>query len=120
MQTDLIFENQMFSTCFTTGKAHADSSSCTKAVSESAGEMSSVEKDVAATAWPDGRCKLCTWMAVGFAKTGAVTQRAGSTSPSRLRDQLDAKQNSGKGGSPDLASQKDDFQMTSVLCHPKR
>lgn len=61
MQTD---QNQMSSICFPTGKAHADNCSCTQAVSESAGKMSSVETDVIATALPDGRCKLCPHLGV--------------------------------------------------------
>ena len=60
------------------------------------------------------------WTTAGFTKTSTVTRRAGSTSPLHLIDWLDIKQNSRKGGSPDLASQKDDFQMTGTFWHPKR
>lgn len=55
MQTD---QNQMFSICFPTGKAHSDNCSCMQAVSESAGKTSSVGKNVIAVALPDGRCKF--------------------------------------------------------------
>lgn len=120
MQADLIFENQIFSICFPTGKAHADNCSCTQAVSESAGKTSRVEKDVIAAALPDGRCKFCPHLgepgeAAGFTKTIVVPQRAGSTSPVLPTEQLAVKQNSRKGGSPDLTSQQDDFQMTRIF-----